>query len=299
MPKVSVIMPCYNHAKFLAESVKAVLDQSFTDLELIIIDDCSTDHSWDVICKLADSDSRILPLRHSTNNGLSKARNNGLRASKGEFIAFCDSDDVWTPNKLDVQVSLLDCHPEYALTYCDSLIIDENSRSLDTHFSDLYPLPEKPSGFLFLELIRRNFINIQSVLVRKEFLDQIGGFDEQVDLVQDWWCWLRLSRSQRFLYSWDALAKYRVHSRSTNIVQKREYSINRVRVYHRVLREYPDLQRSERSSILYDIGCDLDVLGKSRTANKIFWRSIGVASTDWRAFGILIKAGARMVMGTV
>src|SRR5437867_410613 len=100
MPAVSVIMPCFNHARFLADAVDGVLRQTHADLELLITDDGSTDNSWEVMSRFARADWRIKLIRHEKNEGLPKSRNDGLRMAKGDFIAFCDSDDVWERNKL-------------------------------------------------------------------------------------------------------------------------------------------------------------------------------------------------------
>src|ERR1017187_4327252 len=102
MPKVSVIMPCFNHARFVVESVSGILAQTHPDLELIIVEDCSSDNSWDVIRSLTAKDSRIKVIRHERNQGVSKSRNDGLCMATGQFIAFCDADDVWEYDKLRV-----------------------------------------------------------------------------------------------------------------------------------------------------------------------------------------------------
>src|SRR5437879_5335794 len=103
MPSVSVIMPCFNHGRFVKESVNGVLGQTHGDLELVIIDDCSSDKSWQIISGIARDDPRIKAIRHARNEGVAKSRNDGLRVAKGEFIAFCDADDIWDQGKLKFQ----------------------------------------------------------------------------------------------------------------------------------------------------------------------------------------------------
>src|SRR5208282_5961872 len=123
MPCASVIMPCFNHARFLRESVNAILQQTFTDFELIIVDDCSSDDSWELIRSVADRDSRIRAFKHDHNQGASKSRNDALRVARGSFIGFCDSDDIWEPEKLRIQVNFLQNNLEYDLVYCDTMIV--------------------------------------------------------------------------------------------------------------------------------------------------------------------------------
>jgi glycosyltransferase involved in cell wall biosynthesis len=174
MPTASVIMPCFNHARFLIDSVSSILCQSHADLELIIVDDCSSDNSWELIRNLANSNERIIAIRHEQNKGASTSRNDALRLATGDFIGFCDADDVWEPEKLNTQVKLLQSNPQYDVTYCDTLIIDENGGSTGKRFSDLFPHARAQSDRFFHELIRRNFINMQSVLMRAQCVGRTG-----------------------------------------------------------------------------------------------------------------------------
>lgn len=295
MPKVSVIMPCFNHARFLSDSIRSILQQTHPDLELIIIDDCSSDGSGEIIKRFALQDSRIRPIRHECNQGLSKSRNDGLRIAGGQFIAFCDSDDIWEPDKLEVQAGLLGDRPDYGLTYCDTTIVDQKGLPTGQRFSERFPLPKTPSGWMFGNLVTRNFINIQSVLMRKECLQRIGYFDEQIELVQDWWYWIQLSRHYRFLYSPKPLARYRVHERSTNLVQKREYCVNRFKVFRRILRQYADLPSYTRTDILFRMGVDLCNAGKLRIGRRLLWDAIGLSLTDARNFWTFWRALRRLL----
>lgn len=296
MPKVTVIMPCFNHGEFLTDSVNSILRQTHADLELIIVDDCSTDHSAAAIQRLADGDKRIRALRHEHNQGLSRSRNDALRVASGEFIAFCDSDDLWQPDKLSEQLELLRRNPEYALTYCDTWIIDGKGSQTGQRFSDLFPLPKVASGLLFDDLVRRNFINIQSVLMRRECMEVEPAFDERIELVQDWWYWIKLSHRHRFLYSDKPMASYRVHSRSTNLLQKRDYCVNRFRVSRRVLREFPGLRPARRAEILFRMGVDLCDLGKYDSGRALLWEATVFAVKDVRALATSARALRRLVM---
>jgi glycosyltransferase involved in cell wall biosynthesis len=278
-------MPCYNHARFLADSVQGILRQTHRDLELIIIDDCSSDSSWELISSLAKSDARIKTIRHERNLGASRSRNDGLRMAGGAYVGFCDADDIWEPNKLEVQVSLLQKNPSYDLTYCDVIIIDENGQPAARRFTEEFPRPKDASGSLFSILVRRNFINTQTVLMRRECLATAGCFDEKIKWVEDWWCWINISRRHRFLYSEQPLARYRVHSRSTGLTQKRGYHINRYKVFRRILRKYDDLPVRLRAEILYKMGIELCSLGKKRSGQHLLCSSGKLALTDLRAIG--------------
>lgn len=289
-------MPCFNHARFVVESAKAVLCQTHANLELIIVDDYSTDHSWQLIQCLAMDDFRVRPLRHEVNQGASKSRNDGLRAAAGEFIAFCDADDIWEPGKLKCQMDLLANNPAYDVVYCDTVIIDENGLPMGQRFRDQFPPPRSASGYLFRDLVKRNFINMQSVLMRKQCFQGVGYFDETVKWVEDWWYWIRISRGHRFLYTPEPLARYRVHSQSTGFTQKRGYHINRFKVFRRILLECTDLPSSSRAEIFYKMGVDLCQLGKRMAGRRLLWHAVEISMTDVRSLGTFCRAVRRLIL---
>jgi glycosyltransferase involved in cell wall biosynthesis len=296
MSKVSVIMPCFNHGEFLMDSVNSILRQTHEDLELIVVDDCSTDNSSTVMTECAAQDRRVKPIRHEQNLGISRSRNDALQAADGEFVAFCDSDDTWEPEKLRMQLNLLRNNPGYDLTYSETLIIDGRGLPTGQRFTDLFPLPRIASGMLFQELIRRNFINIQSVLLRRECMREAGPFDEQIRWVEDWLYWIRLSRRHRFLYYSEPLARYRVHNRSTNLVQRSDYCVNRFKVFRRILRDYADLPKSAKSEITYRMGIDLCALGKRDAGRRLLWYVVAASTTDMRSLGSSCRALRRLIM---
>ncbi len=289
-------MPCFNHAQFVVESAKGILGQTQADLELIIVDDCSSDNSWEAIEGMAAKDSRVKVIRHVQNQGASKSRNDGLRAAGGEFIGFCDADDVWEPQKLRRQVNLLEENPDHDVAYCDTIIIDENGSPTGQRFSELFPVPKTRSGWLFRELVVRNFINMQSVLMRKECVESVGYFDEGIKWVEDWWYWVRLSHHHHFLYSKEPLAKYRVHGRSTNRVQKRSCCVNRFKVYRRILQQYTDLPPSSKSVVVYNMAAELCDLGKRRAGRRLLWDTIKLSMMDVRAFNTFCRALRRIIL---
>ncbi len=126
-PLVSIIMPSYNTADFIEESVQSVLDQTYQNWELVIVDDCSTDQTDDVISKF--NDQRIIFQKNDANSGAAVSRNKAIASAKGRYIAFLDSDDLWSKEKLEKQVSFMLEH-DYGFTYTEYELIDERSRSL-------------------------------------------------------------------------------------------------------------------------------------------------------------------------
>lgn len=145
-PRVSVIIPCYNHGRFLMDAIESVLRQTWTDLELIIIDDGSTDDTAAVVGRVRDGRVRVL---RTENRGVSAARNAGLEQARGEFIAFLDADDIWEPTKLERQVALMDAEPGVALAFTDLRRYSADGRVEERQFTfvpELARIPSRPSG---------------------------------------------------------------------------------------------------------------------------------------------------------
>jgi glycosyltransferase involved in cell wall biosynthesis len=274
MPIVSVIMPSFNTARYVRASVESVLAQSFCDIELIVVDDGSKDGSLEIVRELALQDPRINLLARDGNLGPSRARNDGLRVARGEFIAFCDSDDLWKPNKLEVQIGLLRKNPEYDLTYCESEIIDEDGRLTGSLFSDQHPVPIHPSGDLFDDLCIWNFINIQTVLLRRNMSGSHLFFDESLRILEDWWLWICLSRKHRFLYETAILAQYRVHQKSALRTQPRRTRVDRWKLCKRNLRTHSNLPDRIKALLWYRMGNELSVLGRRRLARNFLSNAI-------------------------
>jgi glycosyltransferase involved in cell wall biosynthesis len=294
IPKVSVIMPCYNHAHFVGESVAAILGQTFKDLELIVVDDKSKDDSVALVQALATKDARLKLIVHEQNQGASRSRNDGLRAASGEFVAFCDADDLWKPDKLERQINLLTKHPDYDVTYCDSEIINETGRLTGELFSDQFPLPPTPSENLFEVLCTRNFINMTTVLLRRQSVGERLFFDNSVEWVEDWWQWIRLSRHHRFLYEPEALARYRVHPQSTGFTQKPGISRNRWKVGKRNLQTHADMPLRLQAVIWHQMGMELCSLGKRQHGCQFLQQALFCGWRGGLARTRLAKIGARL-----
>jgi glycosyltransferase involved in cell wall biosynthesis len=285
MPLFSVIIPCFNHASFVGEAIEAVLAQTMDDLELIVVDDCSRDNSPEVIDKYVKKDPRVRAIYHQINQGISPSRDDAIRISRGAYLAFCDADDVWMPNKLARQLEVLEKHPEHDVAYSDAAIINETGIETGAHFSDQFPVPGNGSGRLFDLLCTRNFINIQTAILRRECIADSGYFadGEGIKLVDDWWFWLRVSYRHSFIYTDELLAKYRVHQMSTGLVQRPAYNVNSIKLFHRILRDYPAVPSKTKSEIYYHIGMALTGLGKEKSARRCFIRAMEFQQLNLKA----------------
>ena len=206
MSKVSVIIPTYNRAEFLRSSIESALKQTFTDLEIIVSDDKSTDHTREVVRSFKDR--RIKYILNQGNKGVSAARNLGILASEGEYIAFLDDDDEWLPDKLQRQVEVLDkSKPNICGVYSNRLIIDKLTGNI---ISD-NPGAGKLKGNLLYQLVIGNPIITPTVILRKRCLDEVGLFDETMSYMEDRDLWIRLSMNWDFEYISKPLAKIYIH----------------------------------------------------------------------------------------
>ena len=193
-PQVSIIIPTYNQALLIARAIKSILEQTYADFEIIIIDDCSTDDTVRIIAGF--NDQRIKYIYLSQHKGAAFARNEGLKIAFGEFIAFADSDDLWVKEKLAKQVNVLATAPDdLGLVYSAVWKVDAKKR---VFFPDKR-LGAKRSGDIYKKLLFGNFVTIH-VLMRRQCFAQVGMFDEKLPRLQDWDLWLRLAKRYKFLY---------------------------------------------------------------------------------------------------
>jgi len=206
MQLVSVIMPAYNAAPFIQDAVESLLAQTYRSWELWVIDDGSTDRTLEII--EAFEDPRIF-VKSQSNQGVSAARNLGLEAARGEWVAFLDADDLWLPHKLEAQLKKAD--GRQVLVYGDYLTL---SGEKTTHQDQLGLCPDFPrEGYLYDSLIQHDYIGTLSVLAPKEAVDQIGGFDPGLHAPADWDYWIRLSVGREWVYVDEPVAIYRDHSK--------------------------------------------------------------------------------------
>jgi glycosyltransferase involved in cell wall biosynthesis len=170
-PKVSVIIPTYNSGIYLRESLQSVLCQTYSNFEVIVINDASTDNTDQVIAEF--SDPRILYFVHSRNRYAAAARNTGIRASTGEYIAFLDVDDVYDPKKLEIQVAYMQAHPEVGLSYSSRIEMDENKNWLTvSHVQAEVMLKDLIMGYPFAPT---------DVMMKREWVFKVGLFDENLE----------------------------------------------------------------------------------------------------------------------
>lgn len=182
-PLVSVIIPTHNRAGWVGEAIGSVLEQTYEPIELIVVDDGSTDHT----AKVVQAFGSALTYRPQPQAGVSAARNRGVAASHGELVAFLDSDDLWQPEKVAAQVELLRQQPQTQVCYTDEIWIRHGVRVNPKH------VHRKCSGWMFLESLPRCLISPSSIMLRRSLWDRLGGFDERLPACEDYDLWLRLT----------------------------------------------------------------------------------------------------------
>jgi glycosyltransferase involved in cell wall biosynthesis len=193
-PTVSVVLPTYNRAPLLSRAVTSVLDQTYRDFELIIVDDASTDGTAKVVEGFLDT--RIRYIRNKQQEGAAASRNIGIKATKGSLIGFQDSDDEWLPEKLEKQVAAFsNASPGVGVVFTGFVTVGPSGRSYRPA-----PWVRTTDGDIHLELLKGNFVGTPAALVKRECLEKVGGFNEMLASLEDWELWLRISKYYRFMF---------------------------------------------------------------------------------------------------
>jgi glycosyltransferase involved in cell wall biosynthesis len=236
-PRVSAVIAAYDCARWLRAAVDSALAQDGIDVEVIVVDDGSTDDTPSVLASYGD---RIRSVRQP-NRGLPAARNVGIAATRSEYVAFLDADDTWEPGKSLAQAAYLDEHPACGLVFCDVWRMDEDGRKiaplLGPHGASI------PTGHVFERLFRGNFILVPGVMARRSVVERAGSFDESLRSVEDYDLWLRIAELAEIGFVAEPLACWR--DRPGQMSRDRDRMLRcEVEVLEAALARRPDLRRS-------------------------------------------------------
>lgn len=208
-PRVSVICVCYNHASFVVEALESVKHQTYNEVELIIVDDGSSDNSGEVISKWLQGNPGVHFIHIEKNIGYTKAFNKAFALATGEFYIDLAADDVLLPERIQVGVDAFQQKgSRYAIQFSDANLIDVAGKFLGKH-SDRFPHATIPQGDVYVDIIHRYFICSPTMMVRKSVLDKLGGYDENL-LYEDFDLWVRIGREHHFFYVPEALINRRI-----------------------------------------------------------------------------------------
>jgi len=222
MPVVTVVMTSYNYRDYLPGAIESVLDQSFEDFELVIVDDGSSDGSQEIISAFADRDSRVRPVFSEVNRGISRTFNTAVQRARGEFCASISSDDRWKPDKLQLQIGILEKFPE-AVVWSEGEIINAKGEITGKSFTGMIRASERPkSGNIFQELLKSHYIFGSSRIAKTSSL-QRNPRNERLLYLNDYLQNIELSLHYPFYFISQPLAEYRIHGLNTAIRNKKGY----------------------------------------------------------------------------
>lgn len=275
MARISVVIPTYNRAELLKNSINSVLSQTYRDFEILVIDDCSSDHTPGVLEVIRDERLRVI--RNGSNKGIAAVRNIGVTSARGEYIAFLDDDDEWLPGKLEKQLDVLEGgSANLGCVYTGVLVINsDGDQVLQTS------IPRYRNNIL-KELLFQNFITTSTVVVKKACFEKVGLFDEDIPYGEDYDMWIRIAKEFEFDFVKEPLTKYRVHQ--TAITKNYATVINgveRVLLKHRKLFER---NRRAYSNNMLLLGVTYCYIGRTKEGIKTFIRAIKAYQFDGRLY---------------
>jgi len=273
MPLISVIIPVFNSEKTIRETIESVLKQSFTDFELIVVNDGSQDTTLEIIIQIKDPRLKVFSY---SNAGVSATRNRGISQATGKYISFLDSDDLWTSDKLESQLKALQANPQAGVAYSWTNYIDESGKFLYSGNKVVL------NGNVYEQLLLQNFIESGSnVLIRREALNQVGGFDESLFGPEDWDLLIRLAAKYDFVVVPIPQILYRMSANSVSSSISRQEKAS-LKVIEKAFTQAPEaLQHLKRYSIsnLYKYLTFRVLVGslerqKALTAAYCFWYAV-------------------------
>lgn len=236
-PTVSVNLCCYNSEKYLRETLQSVVEQTYKDWELVIINDGSSDSTESIISEYIKHGYPVI-YQYQENKGLGASRNEALKLSQGEFIAFIDHDDIWMPTKLEKQMPLFERNPMVGLVFCDSIFLKDNK-----NLYRLYKKDRPLRGMVFRDLLARYSLSMETVIVRKKTLLSLDHwFDDTLIMAEEMDLFLRIAYNWELDYVDEPLCKWRIHEESESY--KHAYLIPKEKelILEKLTRLYPDFR---------------------------------------------------------
>jgi glycosyltransferase involved in cell wall biosynthesis len=215
-PLVTVIATCFNHERYVVESLESIRAQTYPNIQLIVADDASSDRSVELIRGWArETGTDCTFLFHEENQGVCRTRNDALGQARGDYVAGISTDDLWLPDRIAVQVARLEGLPaSVGVAYGDAARMDEHGTPIAGDFIDrVGGVRKPPEGDIYEALLTQNFIPAMATLVRRECFATAGPYDESL-VYEDWDMWLRIARDYEFAFTPGVHVRYRVHSAS-------------------------------------------------------------------------------------
>ncbi|MBU3956767.1 glycosyltransferase [Patescibacteria group bacterium] len=260
-PLVSVIMPAYNAEKYISEAIKSILNQTFENFKLIIIDDCSTDKTWQIINKYRKIDKRVIAFRNNKNLKLSRTLNRGIRVAKGKYIARMDADDISFPDRLEKQVKFMEANPEVGVSGGTMVITDASGRV--TGERSYHTTDEKIRKKIF----RYSPFCHPAVIIRKAVLTDSGLYNHYYNPAEDYELYFRIGLQAKFANLKDKLIKYRVVSDSMTVGGLRAMEFKTIKAR----KKFYDLYQASIWDRIYTFLLFITVVMPIITPNQKLW----------------------------
>jgi len=285
MPKFSVVIPTYNRTATIGRAIESALAQTYPHVEVILVNDGSTDHTEDVIQRYYDRINYI----SRPNRGSASARNRGISEATGNYIAFLDSDDSWYPEKLERVTAAIHEHPEAGLFFSDSNVLDRNGRLMWVHRCPHI------IGNAYQAFLESDFVSTSAVVVRRSCFDVVGMFSESLTGCEDWDMWIRLSRQFPCVHIPEVLSAYTWRTAGARSTDPGPWLEGVEAVLQHAFEADPELpcrnRRRARARIYYVEGKICWWCGDESQALKYFRRSVEVDPTVYKAYIYLAVLG--------
>jgi len=277
LPKVSICIPSYNCGAFIGKTIQSVLNQTYQDFEIIVVDDCSTDNSEEVIKSFKDP--RIRFSKNEKNLGMVPNTNKALKLAKGEFVGILHSDDCYAPKMIETALKAFSENSEVGFIYSSYVVVDENDKTV-TRVKLCGHDKTFRSKEGFKKLAIRNYASPSAVLFRRKCYEAVGPFDEEFPYPNDWNMWLRISLKYDFACLSDYLCYYRMHERSVSTLLYNSFET--------AVQEYYMLKKLQKK-----VGFELSPFveeGARRAAKRALLNSVGIISSRSTALKLFSKA---------
>ena len=271
MVLVSVIMSACNYEKYVGEAIESILNQTFGDLELIIVEDCSKDNTKAIIQQYSEKDPRVKAFFHEKNMGISRTINDGIKHVNGKFVCFTDADDVWELHKLEKQLEVLSRN-KGKLVWSEAIIIDGNGSPTGGTVTQLLNTRRK-SGDLFEDLLREQFVMFQSLIFDSKFLVGLQR-DETLKYVNDHRFLIDLAKNREFVFMDEPLVRYRIHGRNISSKDTAGWMRERIAIRKFFLRQFSgSISKLTRADIYYKLGHAYSNLDGLETAQYYYLKA--------------------------
>jgi len=272
MPLVSVVIPTFNRRKYICDAIDSVLNQSFRDFEIIVVDDGSTDGSGEVIEQKYGDAVRYV---YQQNQGRSAARNAAMQLARGRYIAFLDSDDAWKPEKLERQIRILESSEDvgFVHTFTEVINADGSANHIETERRmKLYRKAVK-RGYTFLGMSQECIMFLSSVMVRRSLVETVGPMDQELAAFEDWDWYLRMVRIAKIATLTQRLVSFRLHAGNTSTKEFIEGRIKTCRK-HLGLLESACEDKIARSNFYAQMATAYYLQAESKQCTQNIWKAL-------------------------